>query len=255
MTMLRGLVAFGALALLLVSAGCAKRSEAPSQAVPKPAPAVGAMTPARTGAPTPAPAGSSVPNAAATPVQSGTNPATARPFGIVLGPVTPQPPQQETPAQLQGTDNLLPLSNESPVYPLDYDIGPLASPAGPDTPEGAVYAAIAAFFGELASGKVDDKLLSPEWSDTIERLLSYPKEQGTLPTGVRIGTITLSGDQASAAIRMLSDTGRADGTVYLDQIKEKWYISDIQADFSQLAKKSVRTEEYEPTSWQWLLRK
>lgn len=150
---------------------------------------------------------------------------------------------------LQGNDRLLTLSGASDVYPNDYAVGPLepAQPAGRATAD--VRSTIVSFFSALAQGTIDTKLVSPAWRDEITRLLDYPVSQKELPESVRVGLVSIEGEQAHAAVRLARGNGRATGEIYLENSNREWYISDIQVDLSQLMVPFERSGEYDPAQF------
>lgn len=177
-----------------------------------------------------------------------------QPSPLVLHPVPEQSPGAVGAATtLSGTAALLPLTAEAPLYPSDYEIGPLQPYPSGRAAVDAIYRVAEEFFGELAKGKVDSALLDPSWRTVVERFLSYPIRQQTLPESVRIGIISIQGDRASAPVRFTRGEGRTSGRLYFDEVDRTWYLSDIQAAFGRLAQPFVRTEQYRPESWQWLL--
>ncbi len=236
----------GALLIVLLFVGCVRHHErsaaSPGGKVPE------ASLPA--GSEQPPPAAPSSPGRFAPAAQSASS--------LTLHPVPPagRPPAGQTSAaSLPGTQGLLALTAESPVYPTEYEIGPLQPFPSGDPAKDAIYDLAEKFTGGLAKGKIDAALLSPRWRDTLERFLSYPKEHETLPESMRIGLITVQGGSATAPVRFARGSGRTRGTLYFDEVDGKWYLSDIQTDFGRLSHPFVRSEPYEPTSWQWLLTK
>jgi len=233
----------GALLIVLLLVGCVRHHERaatpPVGSQSEPAPPSGSQRP------------QSVP-----PVRG--VPAAHNPAALVLQPVPPPSrlaAGQRVASALPGTDGLLPLTVEAPVYPTDYVIGPLQPFPSADAAVDAIYTLTEKFTSELARGTIDSSLLSPRWRETVERFLSYPKEHGMLPDGVRIGKVSVQESDASAPVRFARGAGRTRGTLYFDRVDGKWYLSDIQADFGKLVQPFVRSEPYEPTSWQWLLSK
>lgn len=141
------------------------------------------------------------------------------------------------------------------MYPSDYEIGALQPAAPKGTTHGEILHVIHAFFDGLSQGKVDRDLLSSQWKDDMIRELRYPLSKGNVPDAVRVGIIQIELDKAHAAIRMEKGKGRASGELYLERTKDTWYITDIQADFSQLAKPFVRNQPFDPAEWKPTVRK
>ncbi len=233
----------GALLLVLLLVGCVRHHERAA------APPAGKLSEAGVPPGSPRPPPVSQPQGAA---------ATHSAAALVLQPVPPAgrlPVGQGGASSLSGTDALLPLTADAPVYPTDYAIGPLQPFPSTEAAADAVYSLTEKFTSELAHGTIDSSLLSPRWGETVERFLSYPKEHQMLPDKVRIGTVTVGGNEASAPVRFERAAGRARGMLYFDRVEGKWYLSDIQADFGKLLQPFVRSAPYEPTAWQWLLSK
>lgn len=122
------------------------------------------------------------------------------------------------------------------------------------TEQGRILRVIDDFFGALSKGTVDAALLSPEWKDDLVRLLSYPRNRGELPSSVRIGRLRVEQGKAHAAMRMQRGEGWAAGEVYLERVDGTWYISDIQADFSQLETPFVREQPFDPAEWKSMMK-
>lgn len=225
----------------------------------------GGCTKKQAGAPAPGGKGGGGSTVAGSPKPKGTEGASANTGTVKLTPVHPTAGGAEarggnaksaggSESRLEGTDRLLVSRGGSTVYPSDYEIGTLQPQVSGGTEQGAIVRTIESFFKGLSGGKVDTKLLSPAWKDELIRRLNLPEKEGELPTSVRIGTLRVEQDRAHAAIRMEKGSGSAAGEIYLERNEGKWYISDIQADFSQLDRPAVRSAPFDPAEWKSMIK-
>ncbi|HUX22964.1 MAG TPA: hypothetical protein VMW69_17140 [Spirochaetia bacterium] len=197
------------------------------------------------------------------PVSSKPGTASSQAGLIHLNPVTPgergsagvpKEPRASGTVSLSGTDRLLAMQGGSAVFPSDFEIGELQPEAAAGTSQGEILRVIDSFFAGLAKGTLNDALLSPKWKDDLIRQLSYPEKRGELPTSVRVGSLRVEQGTAQAAIRMEKGDGRAVGEIYLERVNERWYISDIQADFGQLEVPFTRAQPFDPAEWKSMMK-
>ncbi len=149
-------------------------------------------------------------------------------------------------------EKLLPLRNDNPVLPEDFEIGPLQNRFSERRDEAAVFRVVTGFFNQLKNGEIEQTAVHPDWRSHVDRFLWYYIRDNTLPEYIRIGSIMVNESSARANIRLLKDDGRTEGEVFLEVIEDEWSIKDIQADFSKLNQDYVREEQFEPETYRWL---
>ena len=156
--------------------------------------------------------------------------------------------------ELKGTDSLLPLINNITVIPEDFQIGPLQQKYPIDENERNILSIINSFFLSLSKKIIEEKYIHPDWRSVIVHSLQYHIDKGNLPVSIRTGKIYLSGNTgARANIRLYGNPGISEGEVYLERKDGKWYISDIQIDFTILS--LIYNKDYdvfEPAVFRWL---
>ncbi len=173
---------------------------------------------------------------------------------IPIGTPEDESPFEETAENDIETDDsgqdtsLLSKRNEAPVFPEDYKIGLLQN----EYPEGAdekkIMVSLNAFFYSLSRGIINTSKIHGEWLSAVKRSLLFHVENGNIPVKTRFGLVFLTTEKtARANIRMYGKAGRAEGEVYLEKKNGKWLITDINADFSQLAVEyDSKGEVFEP---------
>jgi len=134
------------------------------------------------------------------------------------------------------------------LFPLDTVIGQLADPESSDPLTRDVYRVTDRFLKGVVAGEVREALFAAGARARLQDLVSYQLEQVPKITGYRIGTVTdLGNGNATCAVRLLSEIGRASGEVYVAQSGGSWYISDVLVDFAALGDPyPVRDKRFEP---------
>ncbi len=157
----------------------------------------------------------------------------------------------EVDPQQRELERLMSLREEVFFVPEDFRIGPLqAYDASGEI--GRILQLARDFFGQLAKGVIEERLIHPDWLDVLKQNLGFHVERGRVPIRVRIGRVEIA-DEAKANIRMYSEKGRAEGEIFFDTLDGSWYISDIQADFADLDREYQEEEQmFEPESYRLL---
>jgi len=120
----------------------------------------------------------------------------------------------------------------APHYPSDFVIGSLAT-SGLSRLERAARQHARAFLRTLlAEGRPpEDAFIEP--APGALAVIDDLASTGLAPDGVRVGRpVALPGGERSIAYRVLDETGGAHGEVILEMAEGQWYTSDIQASTS-----------------------
>lgn len=139
---------------------------------------------------------------------------------------------------------------EDPLYgppsaahlPGDFTLGPLQGRLGAGHPGRVIHDLLTSFFSALFAGKPVDNFLHPDYRSFLLRSLK-DAEVETAVREVRIGELLFSGNAAAsvqAGVLVIGNRGRARGELLAERQGEKWYISGIALDFSDLARPHVR---------------
>lgn len=160
--------------------------------------------------------------------------------------------EEEMIVPLSFREKLLPLRNDNPVLPEDFEIGPLQNRFSERRDKTSVFRVITVFFNQLEKGKIEKTVVHPDWRSHVERFLWYYIRDNTVPEYFRVGSIMINEGSARANIRLFKDDGRTEGEVFLEIVEDEWLIKDIQADFSELNQDYVREEQFEPETYRWL---
>ena len=69
---------------------------------------------------------------------------------------------------------------------------------------------------------------------------------------VRIGRVSVEAETGRTNIRLFSNTGTAEGEVFLEKQGETWYIADMHIDLYHLSREYAPEGKFEPSTYRWL---
>lgn len=167
---------------------------------------------------------------------------------------TDKKPEVQEVRREAGTEAFLAIRGGPWIVPEDFSIGPLQSRFTSDEDTAQLLALVLDFFGNLSRGVVDEDLLQKDHRRGIQESLAYYIERELLPESLRIGLISTVGSTAARCnVRLYRGGGVSAGEVYFEKTVDRWYISDIQVDFSLLGETYVPSgEPYEPGVYKYL---
>jgi len=153
-----------------------------------------------------------------------------------------------------GMEAFLAIRGESIFAPEDFVIGPLQIETTDDRDVAELLALIKDYFENLSRGLAGQEIFAEDMRDRLKESMEYYIGRGLVPERVRIGKISLGGNgSAHCNIRLYAGKGVSSGELYFVKEVNRWYISDIQADFTLLAEVYMPdSEPYEPGIYKYL---
>ena len=153
---------------------------------------------------------------------------------------------------VQGREALLPEGLLEPVWPEDFKIGKLQGPPDMSIDESAVLSRVRMFFDGLINGTVLSEQILPDGREVTAHTVETALAAGNIPVEVRIGTVYIEEETGWANIRLFSNTGTAEGEVFLEKQGETWYIADMHIDLYDLSREYIPEGKFEPSMYRWL---
>ena len=144
----------------------------------------------------------------------------------------------------EGRDFLLyPDKISGAVAPQDFKIGELAVKSGNDKNTQEIITTAERFLKSITDNDMDSQLICTEKRDFVERNLTDALKI-TIPQEYRIGVIISETDPIWCYVRLMRETGSADGVLYFVR-EESWKIYDFHIDFREmLTPEDLKGEEY-----------
>ncbi len=136
----------------------------------------------------------------------------------------------------------------SDVFPEDMIIGELQNPYSLAPAQRELFEEIKKFISEAFKGKVYEKGVDPSYREMITRILKKASPKGSV--SVRIGKFIFKDEYSEIPVRLLSPTGRTEGSVVAVKEGDRWLITGLSVDFNKIKEKYEPAEEpYEPDSY------
>jgi len=181
-------------------------------------------------------------------------PATGATGGATASPGSASPPAFQ--ASIASSRAFGLAAREGPLFPSDFEIGPLEDERGVNPERKATVAVIRKFLEALIEGRVETSLASPG-RETLLEALSAPFLSEPKVVYFRIGRIVIEEDAALARIRLeanLSGVGgsrrpRAIGEIRLHRIEGSWRVDELAVDSTGLSvPPPASADPWEPAS-------
>lgn len=180
---------------------------------------------------------------------------------ITLGPSEPSASRtadrrnnsdRQTASRAARSRDLLVAARPGDGYlPEEFQIGPLADRFSEDPDRRAIYKAVWEFFQELAAAELPAQSILPDSRAAIRRTLDLALTESYLPDQAAIGQIIITEKTGRLNVALSGDPGRTEGEVSVAKLDDRWYVSDIQIDFSKLSVEPDEEERFEPVSYDW----
>jgi hypothetical protein len=121
------------------------------------------------------------------------------------------------------------------VVPTVPAIGLLQDGLSTENSVRAEFQLVDGFFRALADGKIEKSAFLPGHADYLEMGMKYNIDRNAIPTRWFIGAFQSEGEGIDhTQISLMRDAARTTGDVYVEKIDGRWYISEVQADFTRL---------------------
>lgn len=137
------------------------------------------------------------------------------------------------------------------LLPAELAVGPLADRYSDDADVRSIYRTVGGFLASLESGDLPIDSVLAESRSSIRRTLDFALTEELLPDSFAVGSVTFEGEIARLNVALYGDPGSTAGEITVATEGGRWYISDIQIDFSRLAEEATTVEQFEPVRYDW----